>query len=73
MMDLVALPSYKRLVAWCPGPVEDMKRYFQQLLRLNRGLDIGHWRVYERRGEPSGVHHVLSIDFPPAVAMGKKG
>ena len=35
------LPTYKRVVAWFPGPVEDTER----LRRLNRGLDTGNWRV----------------------------
>jgi len=29
MVGLDALPTYKRVVAWFPGPVEDMERYFQ--------------------------------------------
>jgi hypothetical protein len=29
MMGQDALPTYKRVVAWFPGPVEDMGRNFQ--------------------------------------------
>jgi hypothetical protein len=61
-VELDALLTYKRVAAWFPGPVEDMERYFSQLRRLNRGLDTGNWRVYERREEPHGVRLVLSVD-----------
>jgi hypothetical protein len=73
MVGLDALPSCKRVVAWCPGPMEDTEHYFQQVHRLNKGLNTGHWRVYEHREEPNGVHYVLSIDFPSVTAMGKMG
>jgi len=73
MVDLDALPSYKRVVAWCPGPVEDPQHYFQQLHRLNQGVNTSHWRVYEHREEPNGAHYVLSIDLPSVVAVGKMG
>jgi hypothetical protein len=33
-----------------------------RLCRLNRRLDTGQWRVYERREDPNGVCLVLSID-----------
>jgi hypothetical protein len=29
MVGLDALPTYKRMVAWFPGPGKDMERYFQ--------------------------------------------
>ena len=62
MVGLDALPTYRRVVAWFPGPVEDMKRYIHRLLRLNQGLDTRQWRAYERREEPNGFRLVLSID-----------
>jgi hypothetical protein len=62
VVGLDALPTFKRVAAWFPGPVEDMERYFTRLHRLNRGLDTGQWRVYERREDPNGVRLVLSID-----------
>jgi hypothetical protein len=62
MVGLDALPSHKRVVAWFPGPVEDTEQYFLQLCRLNRRLDTRHWRVYECKEEPNGVHLVSSID-----------
>jgi hypothetical protein len=62
MVGLDALPTYKRVVAWFMGPMEDMERYFQWLRRLNQGLDTRQWRVYEHREEPNGVRLVLSID-----------
>ena len=54
--------TYKRVVAWFLGPVEDTERYLLRLRRLNWGLDTGIWRVCERREEPHGVRLVLSID-----------
>jgi hypothetical protein len=67
---LDALPTYKRLVAWFLGPVEDMECYFQRLHRLNWGLDTGHWRVYEHWEEPNGVYMVLTIDSSVTVLEG---
>jgi len=61
-VGLDALPTYKRVVAWFPGPAEDMEQYFLWLRKLNRGLDTRHWRVYEHREESNGVRLVLSID-----------
>jgi len=61
-VGLDALPTYKRVVAWFPGPVEDAERYLLQLCRLDQGLDTRHWRVCERREESNGFCLVLSID-----------
>jgi hypothetical protein len=55
MLGLDSLPTYKRVVAWFPGPVEDMELYFQWLRGLNQGLDTRLWRVYERKEEPKEV------------------
>ena len=41
---------------------QDGEHLFHRLRRLNRGLDTSHWRVYERKEEPSGARLVLSID-----------
>jgi hypothetical protein len=68
VVGLDALPTYKRVVAWFPGSMEDTKRYLLRLRRLNRGLDTGQWIVYERREEPNGVCLVLSTDTA-SVAM----
>jgi len=62
LVGLDALPTYKRTVAWFPGPAEDSERYLLRLRRLNQGLDTRHWRVYERREESNGARLVLSID-----------
>jgi len=62
LVGLDALPTYKKEVAWFPGPAEDAERYLLRLHRLNQGLDTRHWRVYERREESNGVRLVLSID-----------
>jgi hypothetical protein len=43
MVGLDALTTYKRVMAWFPGPVDDTELYFQRLRRLNRGLDTGDW------------------------------
>jgi hypothetical protein len=44
-VGLDALPTYKRVLAWFPGPVEDTERYLLRLHKLNQGLDTRHWRV----------------------------
>jgi len=62
LVGLDALPTYKRLVSWFPGPAEGAERYLMRLRRLNQGLNTRHWRVYERREESNGVRQVLSID-----------
>jgi hypothetical protein len=69
VVGMDALPTYKRVVAWFPGPVEDTERYFTWLRRLNRGLDTGHWRVYERKEEANGVRLVLSIDVASITVL----
>jgi hypothetical protein len=53
-VDMDALLTYRRVASWFPGPVEETERYFSRLHRLNRGLDTGNWRVYERREETHG-------------------
>jgi hypothetical protein len=73
MVGKDGLPTNKRVVAWFPGSMEDMKCYFQQLCRLNQGTETGHWRVYEHRGELNGVHPVLHIDTPSVAALRKMG
>jgi len=73
MVGLGALSTYKRVVAWFPGPVEDTGRYFQRLCRLNQGLDTSHWRVYERKEEPKGVRLVLSVDTTSVMALERMG
>jgi hypothetical protein len=62
VVGIDALRTYKRVVAWVPGLVEDTEWLFLRLRRLNRGLDTRNWRVYERKEEPNGVRLVLSID-----------
>ena len=62
VVGLDAFPTYKRMEALFPGPVEDTERLFLRLRRLKRGLNTETWRVYERREEPNGVRLVLSVD-----------
>jgi len=62
MVGLDSLTTYKRVVAWFLGPVEDTELYFQRLRRPNQGLDTRLWRVYECKKEPKEVLLVLSID-----------
>jgi hypothetical protein len=62
VVGLDALPTHMRVVAWFPGTVEATERYLLRLHRLNRVLDTGNWRVYERKEEPNDVRLVLSID-----------
>jgi hypothetical protein len=69
MVGLDTLPTYKRVVAWFPGPLEDTERNFRQLCTLNQGLDTSHWRVYELKKYPSGVCFMPSIDSSSVVAL----
>jgi hypothetical protein len=69
VVGLDALPKYKRVVAWFPGPAEDTERLLLRLRRLNWGLDNGNWRVYERKEEPNGVRLVLSIDTASVTVL----
>jgi len=39
LVGLDTLPTYKRVVAWFPGPAEDAEQYLLWLHRLNQGLD----------------------------------
>ena len=66
LVGLDALPAYRRVVVWFPGPAEDAEQYLLQLHRLNQGLDTRYWRVYECREESNGVRLVLSIDAAPS-------
>jgi len=52
IVGLNALPTYKRVVAWFPGPVEDTKQYLLRLHRLNQGLDTKHRRVMSAGRSP---------------------
>ena len=73
VVALDALTTYKRVVAWFPGPEEDTEPYFLRLRKLNRGLDTGQCRVCERREERNGVRIVLSTDTASvAVLKGMK-
>ena len=73
MMGLDFLPTYKRVAAWFPGPVEDIGRYFQRFCRLNQGLDTSHWRIYEHKEEPNGVHLRLSTDTTSVIVLERMG
>jgi hypothetical protein len=69
VVGIDALPTYKRVVAWFPGPVEDTERLFLRLRRLNRGLDTRNWRTYERKDEPNRVRLVLSFDTESVTVL----
>jgi hypothetical protein len=69
MEGLEVLPTYKRVVAWFPGPREDTERLFQRFRRLNRVLDTSQWRVYERKEGPNGVRVVLSMDSQSVTTL----
>jgi hypothetical protein len=68
-VSLEALPTFKRVTAWIPGPVEDTDTALRCLRRLNRGLETAQWRVYERREEPNGFRLVFSIDQDSVAAL----
>jgi hypothetical protein len=71
LVGLDILPTYKKVVAWFPGPAEDTKRYLLRLWRLNRGLNTEHWRVYECKEKMKGVHLVLCIDSVSIATLEK--
>jgi hypothetical protein len=68
-VGLEVLPTYKRVVAWFPGPGEDTEHLFQQLCRPNWGLDTSQWRVHERKEEPKGVRLVLSVESQSVTTL----
>jgi hypothetical protein len=68
-VSLDALPTFKLVTAWFPGPAEITKRYFTRLRRLKRGLDTGKWRIYDRREDANGVRFVLSFDSASATTL----
>jgi len=70
LVSLDALPIYKGVEAWFPGPAEDTAHYLLRLRRLNRGLNTGQSRVYEHT-ETDSVRLVLSID-PASIATLEK-
>ena len=71
IVSLDALPTYRRVVAWFPGPAEDAERYLLWLRRLSQGLDTRQWRVYEYREKSKGVRLVLSIDAASVSVLEK--
>jgi len=73
IVGLDTLLTYKRVVAWFPGPAEDAERYLLQLRRLNQGLDTRHWRVYKRKEKSNGVCLVLSIDAASVTLLERLG
>jgi hypothetical protein len=60
---------YKRVVSSFPGPVEDTKRLYLRLRRLNRCLDTWNSRVSERKEEQIGGLLVLRIDTESVTVM----
>jgi len=62
LMGLDALSTYRRVVAWFPGPAEEAERCLLRFRMLIQGLDTKHWRVYKRKEESNGVLLVHSID-----------
>ena len=54
VVGLDSLPTFKRVVAWFPGPAEDTKRCFSRLRRLNRGLDTRQWGSPSAGRSPMG-------------------
>jgi hypothetical protein len=39
VVDLESLPTFKRVAARIPGPVEDTDTFLRRLRKLNRGLE----------------------------------
>ena len=69
LVGLNALPTYKRMLAWLPGPADEAELYLLRLRILNQGLDTRNWRVYERKEESNGVRLVLSIDTASVTVL----
>jgi uncharacterized protein (UPF0254 family) len=62
LVGLDALPIYRSVVAWFPGPALVGERYLLRLRKPNQDLETKYWKVYERREESSGIRLVLIID-----------
>ena len=73
MVGLDALLTYRRVVAWFPGTVDDTGHYFLQLRRLNQGVDTNHWRVYDHKEECNGACTVLSIESTSVTVLERMG
>jgi hypothetical protein len=71
MVGMDTLPTFKRVTAWFPGPLEDTEMLFRCLRRLNQGLETGQWQIYERKEESHRVRLVLSIDQTSIAALEK--
>ena len=54
LVGLDALRTYKRVVAWFPGPSKDAERYLLRLRRLNRSLGTRHWSLSAQGGFQRG-------------------
>jgi hypothetical protein len=61
LVEMDALPIFKRITAWFPGPPDDTETLFMRLRRLNQSLKPKQWRVYKHK-EHHRVRLVLSID-----------
>ena len=55
LVGLDALPIYRSVVAWFPGPALVGERYLLRLRKLNQDLETKYWKVYERREESNGL------------------
>lgn len=73
MVGLDALLTCRRMVAWFPGTMDDTGRHFQQLCRLNQGVDTNHSRVYERKEERNGARTVFSIESTSVTVLERMG
>jgi hypothetical protein len=68
-----ALPIFKRVSAWFPGPSEATETLHQCHRQLNQGLDPRQWRIYECKEKPNGVRLVLSIDQASVTTLERGG
>jgi hypothetical protein len=46
VVEMDALPTFKRVTALFLDPLEDTETLFKRLRRLNRGLETKQWHVY---------------------------
>jgi hypothetical protein len=66
MVGLDVLPTYKRVMAWFPGPVKDTEGYFLRLCGLNQVMDTGTGEFMSLRRNPMGPALCSeSIQFMP--------
>lgn len=73
VVGMEALPTFKKVALWIPGPSATTPVFFDRLERLNTGLRTGAWRVWERRNATAGVRLIVSMDASTVELLGARG